>query len=113
MKIKDIVAGENYNSLQLYRQGVFWVGYEQSAYVLWLYKRYKVSVRYIKSLKRAVLSVGFADSVLDEVGILYQKDEAKSTSVYKNFILKESVDRTSFFDWRLKMTHTRGWARQL
>ena len=106
MKIKDIVAGENYNSLQLYRQGVFWVGYEQSAYVLWLYKKYKVSVRYIKSLERAILSVGFPDSVLDEIGIFYQKHEAKSTSVYKRFILKKSVDKTLFFDWRLKMTHT-------
>ncbi|MCT4264097.1 hypothetical protein HZP32_18430 [Elizabethkingia anophelis] len=105
MKLSDIICRENYHSVQLYKQGVFWVAYEQSAYSIWLHKRYRINKKYIKSLKSDVVSLGFPESVLDEIGEIYKQDELKSSSEYKSYLLPEELNKTLFLKWRFN-THT-------
>jgi len=46
----------------LYKQGVFWTAYEQSALILSRHKPLKISVRFVKTVNRKVISVGFPDA---------------------------------------------------
>ena len=48
--------------LILFKEGLFWRGYEQSAY--WLHRRFgfKPTKKYIKQLSQEVVSVGFPDA---------------------------------------------------
>ncbi|MCL1689421.1 hypothetical protein [Elizabethkingia anophelis] len=105
MKLSDIISRENYHSIQLYKQGVFWVAYEQSAYSIWEHKGYRVNKKYIKSLKRDVVSLGFPASVLDEIGKIYKQDKLKSSSEYKLYMLSQELNKTLFLRWRFN-THT-------
>ncbi|OPC52967.1 hypothetical protein BAY06_02425 [Elizabethkingia anophelis] len=105
MKLLDIISRENYHSIQLYKQGVFWVAYEQSAYSIWEHKGYRVNKKYIKSLKRDVVSLGFPASVLDEIGKIYKQDKLKSSSEYKSYMLSQELNKTLFLRWRFN-THT-------
>ncbi|MDV3854132.1 hypothetical protein CMT96_05990 [Elizabethkingia anophelis] len=105
MKLSDIISRENYHSIQLYKQGVFWVAYEQSAYSIWEHKGYRVNKKYIKSLKRDVVSLGFPASVLDEIGKIYKQDKLKSSSEYKSYMLSQELNETLFLRWRFN-THT-------
>ncbi|AQW92997.1 hypothetical protein [Elizabethkingia anophelis] len=105
MKLSDIISRENYHSIQLYKQGVFWVAYEQSAYSIWEHKGYRVNKKYIKSLKRDVVSLGFPASVLDEIGEIYKQDKLKSSSEYKSYMLSQELNKALFLRWRFN-THT-------
>ncbi|HFK5504482.1 TPA: hypothetical protein ACG0AG_003207 [Elizabethkingia anophelis] len=105
MKLSDIISRENYHSIQLYKQGVFWVAYEQSAYSIWEHKGYRVNKKYIKSLKRDVVSLGFPASVLDEIGKIYKQDKLQSSSEYKSYMLSQELNKTLFLRWRFN-THT-------
>lgn len=105
MKLSDIISRENYHSIQLYKQGVFWVAYEQSAYSIWEHKGYRVNKKYIKSLKRDIVSLGFPASVLDEIGKIYKQDKLKSSSEYKSYMLSQELNKTLFLRWGFH-THT-------
>ena len=43
----------------LYKEGVFWVAYEQSAYYIAQYKGYKPTKKYFKNINQTIVSVGF------------------------------------------------------
>ena len=50
--------------IHLWKEGIFWVAYEESAYVVWLLKKYKPTKKFIKSVDMEVVSIGFPHSVL-------------------------------------------------
>lgn len=62
MTIREKLARETGREIYLYKQGVFWIAYEQSALLLGLEKELRPSFRFIKAVDREVLSVGFPES---------------------------------------------------
>ena len=48
----------------LFRSGVFWTAYEQSALILGHHKPLKISVKFVKTVNQQVISVGFPDATL-------------------------------------------------
>jgi hypothetical protein len=49
-----------------YKQGVFWVCYEQSAYIVSLSKAYKPSEKWIKNIAQEVVTIGFPNTALQQ-----------------------------------------------
>lgn len=62
--IQEKLDRETGQKIYLYKQGVFWTAYEHSALILSRYKPLKFSVRFVKTVNRKVISVGFPDVTL-------------------------------------------------
>lgn len=66
MILKEKLAPEGKNRIWMYREGLFWKLYNESAYFfLKLVKSYQVKVKYVKEVKATVASIGFPDTVLE------------------------------------------------
>lgn len=66
MKLKEILQKEDGKHIYCYKQGVFWVCYEQSAYAIHQEKGYKPTKKQIKNVGQEVVSVGFPQSVMEQ-----------------------------------------------
>jgi hypothetical protein len=86
MSLKEILEVENGNkdSIYLIKEGIFWRGYERSAYYFVKnIKEFKLLKRYFKVISGDLVYLGFPDDVLDKILIiakglgktLIQKDE--------------------------------------
>lgn len=64
MKLKEKLEKETGQRINLYKQGVFWTAYEQSALILSRHKQLKISIKFVKTVNQEVLSVGFPDTTL-------------------------------------------------
>jgi len=64
MKISEKLAKEDGSRIWLYKQGVFWTAYEESALMLQEYKRLKINKKWVKELGKEIWNVGFPDRVL-------------------------------------------------
>lgn len=65
MTFSEILAREedNWNTVYLYKEGIFLKAYAHSAYLVYMYiHEFKVSRRYIKSVNQDVFSLGFPES---------------------------------------------------
>jgi len=62
MTLQEKLDRETGNHIYLYKQGVFWVAYEQSALLLIMVKELKPTIRFYKTVNREVLSVGFPET---------------------------------------------------
>lgn len=62
------IIGSDRNCIHLFREGMFWKAYEDSAYLFIKHIReYKPVKKTVKSLKMAVVSVGFPENVLENM----------------------------------------------
>lgn len=62
------IIGSDRSSIHLFREGTFWKAYEDSAYLFIKHiRKYKPVKKTIKSLKMAVVSVGFPEKVLEDI----------------------------------------------
>jgi hypothetical protein len=68
MKIEEIleIESKNLESINLYKEGIFWKAYQRSAYLVVTHFRssFSVKTKYIKCVKENVLSIGFPGSSL-------------------------------------------------
>ncbi|MDR1716021.1 MAG: hypothetical protein LBS20_09255 [Prevotella sp.] len=55
------------DTLHLFKEGIFWIAYEQDAYRLNGIKKLKATKKYVKVAGMEVVSVGFPQAVLDEI----------------------------------------------
>jgi hypothetical protein len=103
-KMSSIIEKIHHNSsneIKLYKEGVFWIAYEQSAYYLAQKKGYKATKKLVKSIGREVVSIGFPpnayDSVIRVLPVL--RVEAKDPSS-RIIYLREEVDLDAFQLWK-------------
>jgi hypothetical protein len=66
MSIKEKLAKEDGTHIYCYKQGAFWVCYEQSAYIVSLSKAYKPSKKWIKNIAQEVVTIGFPNTALQQ-----------------------------------------------
>jgi hypothetical protein len=67
MTISEKLALQSDNELTIYKEGVFWIAYEQDAYRLSQVRSLKPSRKYIKAAGQDVVSVGFPSSILEDI----------------------------------------------
>ena len=63
-KIRYSQNGVEESKIHLWKEGVFWVAYEQSAYSVWLQKHYKATKKFIKTAAMEVISIAFPQAAL-------------------------------------------------
>jgi hypothetical protein len=98
MTIQEKIAKESGHCVFLYKEGVFWIAYEQSACLVSQVKSFKATKKYIKSVSREVVSVGFPDSTfqrLQSVFILKEKTDTQAT-----LESKEPLEPVVFETWK-------------
>lgn len=96
--------------LFLYKEGVFWVAYEQSAYFIVQHKDYKPTKKFYKNIKQSVVSVGFPniDALLNELkqkNCISKINRIGTTTI--EVILKEHINTTDFKLWKENLTENR------
>jgi len=65
LKLQEKLDNETGQRIYLYKQGVFWTAYEQSALILSRHKQLKISIKFVKTVNREVMSVGFPNPTLE------------------------------------------------
>lgn len=90
------------NHLVLYKEGVFWVAYEQSAYFIAQFKEYKPTKKYFKNIDRFVVSVGFpnVEALINEMKQKHTIQSVLKTDITIEIILKEAMNNNSFEVWK-------------
>jgi hypothetical protein len=99
--IIEKIVHVNPHELKIYREGVFWIAYEQSAYYFWEQKGYRATKKFVKTAGRDVVSVGFPQNAYTTfrnttLDIPLEKDEAN----VKVFILGNAIDTDAFQAWK-------------
>jgi hypothetical protein len=109
MNITEKIFHDNHYEIKLYKEGVFWIAYEQSAYYIWQKKGYKATKKLIKTLGKEIVSVGFPQSscelLMTTITLVLEKDETH----FKVFSLDEAIDTEAFLRWKaaLPLAHER------
>jgi hypothetical protein len=89
------------DEIKAYKEGVFWVAYEQSAYFVWLAKGYKPTKRWVKSSTIEVVQIGFPS-----LDVLLNLPTLKTVVKEVNFISLETtipIDVTAFAEWKKEL----------
>jgi uncharacterized protein YeeX (DUF496 family) len=108
MKLSEIIKEEKAGIITIYKQGIFWVAYEYSAYYIQQIKNYKINVKFIKALNKNIISLGFPDSslkIFDENKKIILFD---NTSTYKKFVIEYKFCENDFWKWRENLEKTKG-----
>lgn len=98
MNLKDKINAESMDTpvILLYREGLFWKAYEQSAmrFVKEI-RNYKLQKKYVKALTGDVVSLGFPDSRLKDLLVgkeFVQMDEARISVCANECFTREAFD---------------------
>lgn len=89
---------ENHSSIYFYREGVFYKAYEQSAYLFVHHiKPFQIKKRYVKSVKREVISVGFPTNSLYNY---FSKEKVTELENCAKVDLDKKLDLAEFEQWK-------------
>jgi len=99
MTISEKLTKEKGNSVHLYKEGVFWVAYEKSAFALSCYKSLKITKKHIKSINEEIVRVGFPPSVLP---FFYSKlgEPMVTEDFYIQIDLTNIIQSEEFESWK-------------
>ena len=102
MTIKEkIELEQEAGAIRLYKEGVFWAAYEQSAYAVWQEKKYKPTKKFVKVAGMEVISVGFPNGALK--GLLDSRNFAHCQDSQDKCIVLERdtpIDKEEFLAWK-------------
>lgn len=82
MKIQEILAKEDGKAIHCYKQGAFWVGYEQSALAIHREKGYKPTKKYVKCVGEEVVTAGFPNSIMEQWQAAGAVQEVVTPNIY-------------------------------
>ncbi|MDR1563055.1 MAG: hypothetical protein LBS54_08280 [Dysgonamonadaceae bacterium] len=96
----------NSMTVYLFREGVFWIAYEQSAWAVSQVKQLKPTRKLVKAVGCDVVSVGFPDSALDTVAKHFENVEKVANRVTMK--TQKPANMESFEAWRaeINIRHT-------
>jgi hypothetical protein len=99
MTISEKLIKETGESVHLYKEGVFWVAYEKSAFALSNYKSLKVTKKYIKAINGEIVRVGFPSGILT---FFYSKlgEPVVKEDFYIQIDLTNTIQPEEFESWK-------------
>ena len=107
MTINEKIQYENGEWVHLWKEGVFWVAYEQSAYLVSQVKKLKPTRKYVKAAGMEVVSVGFPGSVLEgivsppvETGHALSLQITERTETHLILQSTQQIDNEEFVVWK-------------
>ena len=98
ISIIEKAAHTSLHQIKLYKQGLFWVAYEQSAYYIWQIKGFKPSKKWYKNILKEVVQVGFPN--VDEVLKANDIEIIEQQEAYVCFNIKNDIKQQSFDEWK-------------
>jgi len=100
--INEKIVHSSLCSVNLYKEGIFWTAYEQSAYYVWLLKGYKPTKKRYKKMDKEVVQIGFpkVDALLENqnISIVAQQDTFISFNTIK------PIELVGFKRWKNALT---------
>ncbi|GHT22941.1 hypothetical protein FACS189430_05490 [Bacteroidia bacterium] len=87
------------SAVHLWKEGVFWLAYEQSAYAVWLQKGYKPTKKYVKAASMEVVSIGFPNVETLQATSL-QATPHQITDGHIVIQLPAAIDHAAFLAWK-------------
>lgn len=92
------IEQENQSSVYFYREGVFYKAYEHSAYLFVHHvKPFHLKRRFVKSVKREVISVGFPTNSLYSY---FSKEQVTELENCAKVDLDKKIDLSEFEQWK-------------
>lgn len=103
---KITIQNQDSSKIFLFKEGVFWVAYEQSAYFIAKYKKYKATIKQYKNIKQSIVSVGFpkVEVVLNELLLNKCINKVIKTDAVIEIVLNQSIDSSVFELWKIDQT---------
>lgn len=100
--ISEKIAHASASEIKLYKEGVFWIAYEQSAYYFWLQKGYKPTKKQVKRIGKSVVSIGFPQSTSSDTiaGVEGSYSCVFQSENFRKFNLEEPIDLLAFENWK-------------
>lgn len=98
--LAEILSKEigNTDTIYFYREGVFYKAYEQSAYLFVHHvKPFQVKKRFVKSVKREVVTIGFPTNSLYSY---FAKEQVVESENEAKAELNQKIDSVDFEQWR-------------
>ncbi|GHT64926.1 hypothetical protein FACS189451_12640 [Bacteroidia bacterium] len=100
MTITEKIPHSSLVEVKFYKEGVFWVAYEQSAYHIHQQKGYRATKKLVKILGQETVSIGFPQSsyetYLKTTTSVLEQDEP----CIKVFSLDQAIDMAAFRQWK-------------
>ena len=100
--INEKIVHTSLCSVNLYKEGIFWTAYEQSAYYVWLLKGYKPTKKRYKKMDKEVVQIGFpkVDALLENqnISIVAQQD------TFISFNTITPIELVDFKRWKNALT---------
>jgi len=96
--IADKIKHNSIHRVNLYKEGLFWVAYEQSAYYIWQLKGYKPSKKRYKNIDKEVVQLGFP-----KIGSLLKNEDIEVVTQQDTFIsfnTKSTIEPAAFKIWK-------------
>jgi hypothetical protein len=108
MTISEKIKHSLPNEIHFYKEGVFWVAYEQSAFAICKIKSYKPTKKFVKAAGMEVVSAGFPANALALVvsGIVAsggkQIEPLPEADQGMHIVLqtKDETDQMEFLEWK-------------
>jgi MutS domain I. len=99
MTIVEKLKRQSNTEVVLYKEGVFWIAYEESAYLVSRVKTLKPTKKIIKSVGKEVVSVGFPMSSLSSISSHFSLKEEKGDYCLV-FEAPQGVLEEDFLQWK-------------
>jgi hypothetical protein len=81
MTILEKIEHSTPYEVHLFKEGIFWVAYEQSAFAICQLKPYKPTKKNIKAVGQAVVTVGFPENALAGILLSFQNTEKQDNMI--------------------------------
>ena len=102
MTVKEKIIHHSPTQIRLHKEGTFWVGYEQSAFLLAQIKQFKPSKRIVVAAGQEVVTVGMPDATLRNVLMqMLQVVKQDEKSVTLESVIE--LDKAKFEKWKAEV----------
>jgi hypothetical protein len=102
VSISEKIAHTSLDQIKLYKQGLFWVAYEQSAYYIWQLKGFKPTKKYLKSIKSEVVQIGFPS--IDEFLLTDNLEIIEKQDTFISCTSTHAIDKQCFEKWKANLS---------
>jgi len=99
--IEKITQSKDLQKAYLYKEGVFWIAYEQSAYLVSQVKTLKPTKKYVKTVGQEVVSVGFPDNALPNVLLSFRLISQNDSQVVAESNV--AIELASYEAWKSEL----------
>jgi hypothetical protein len=101
MTVNEKIEKHADGAVHLFKEGVFWVGYEQSAYILNHIRALRTTKRFVKKIEKEVVTVGFPAPALD--AFLERLTVRERTDTYICAAPPAPLDPAEFERWKSEL----------